>query len=519
MLSPDGCDAYLVTDRMDTDLSRLLASKEPLSEDHCKYFMYQMLCGLAYVHSANVIHRDLKPANVLINSNCELKISDFGLARPLEGESDGPAPMLTQYVVTRWYRAPEILLLARSYTKAVDLWSAGCIFAEFYRRRPLFPGNNPLHQLALITSLLGTPLPDELGGVDDKLLHALTSLPRKPPGSLHAQMPSAPEVAVDLLAALVRFDARRRLTAEEALRHPYFAALHGDGEVELAVPLNHQQFEHPDLDWPQIRQILAEERALFQRDVDIVGGESGGTQALAQGIQVPQQQQEQQQDQEHQQHQQQLIQPQEQQQRQQQQQLLLQLQQQHQRPRQQQHYHHRDQRSHQSQHSEQQQLHGSQASSLSLQRTTHANGSAACAHHDLVTPTTQLSQNLRSAAIHSPSEGAAYSTTAVSDSGGAGSGAGVYVGGGDGSGGSGASGGGEGEGIGFGIAGVSSVTASTAAAAIAAPLAATTSAVRAAQSCEHSVGGSVRACDSEPAEAGSGQTNVKRQRTTDLAQS
>ena len=130
MLSPDGHDAYLVSDCMATDLANVIRSPEPLSSDHCCWFVYQLLCGIKYLHSAHVIHRDLKPSNLLVNANCDLKISDFGLART---ETDESGPMMTQYVVTRWYRAPEILLLVSRYTKAVDLWSVGCIFAGVRR--------------------------------------------------------------------------------------------------------------------------------------------------------------------------------------------------------------------------------------------------------------------------------------------------------------------------------------------------------------------------------------------------
>lgn len=110
-ISPSGEDVYLVSDVMDSDMQRIISSSQPLSEDHCQWFVYQILRGLKYVHSANVIHRDLKPSNVLINANCDLKITDFGLARAID-EDCGPSGIMTQYVVTRWYRAPEILLFS-----------------------------------------------------------------------------------------------------------------------------------------------------------------------------------------------------------------------------------------------------------------------------------------------------------------------------------------------------------------------------------------------------------------------
>lgn len=113
-----------------------------------QYFLYQLLRGLKYVHSANVLHRDLKPSNLLLNANCDLKIGDFGLARTTS-ETD----FMTEYVVTRWYRAPELLLNCTEYTAAIDMWSVGCIFGEIATREPLFPGKDYVHQLRLITEV------------------------------------------------------------------------------------------------------------------------------------------------------------------------------------------------------------------------------------------------------------------------------------------------------------------------------------------------------------------------------
>ena len=113
-----------------------------------QYFLYQLLRGLKYVHSANVLHRDLKPSNLFLNANCDLKIGDFGLARTTS-ETD----FMTEYVVTRWYRAPELLLNCSEYTAAIDIWSVGCILGEIMTRQPLFPGKDYVHQLRLITEV------------------------------------------------------------------------------------------------------------------------------------------------------------------------------------------------------------------------------------------------------------------------------------------------------------------------------------------------------------------------------
>jgi mitogen-activated protein kinase 1/3 len=142
-------DVYIVADLMETDLHRIIYSKQALSIDHAQYFVYQMLRGLKYIHSANVIHRDLKPSNLLVNSNCDLKICDFGLARGIRNDHGiGKTMFLTEYVVTRWYRAPEIMLACHEYSKPVDIWSVGCIFAELLKRKPYFPGDDYIDQVS-----------------------------------------------------------------------------------------------------------------------------------------------------------------------------------------------------------------------------------------------------------------------------------------------------------------------------------------------------------------------------------
>lgn len=146
-------DVYIVADLMETDLHRIIYSKQALSIDHVQYFIYQVLRGLKYIHSANVIHRDLKPSNLLVNSNCDLKICDFGLARGIVGDGHlhtmKGSVLLTEYVVTRWYRAPEIMLSCHKYSKPVDLWSVGCIFAELILRKPYFPGDDYIDQVSV----------------------------------------------------------------------------------------------------------------------------------------------------------------------------------------------------------------------------------------------------------------------------------------------------------------------------------------------------------------------------------
>jgi len=147
-------DVYIVADLMETDLHRIIYSKQKLSIDHAQYFIYQVLRGLKYIHSAQVIHRDLKPSNLLVNSNCDLKICDFGLARGInEANAEGKTGtmLLTEYVVTRWYRAPEIMLACHEYSKPIDIWSVGCIFGELIQRKPYFPGDDYIDQVRLVS--------------------------------------------------------------------------------------------------------------------------------------------------------------------------------------------------------------------------------------------------------------------------------------------------------------------------------------------------------------------------------
>ncbi|CAO2601280.1 Mitogen-activated protein kinase 12, partial [Lemmus lemmus] len=132
--TPPGGGHYLVMPFMGTDLGKLM-KHETLSEDRIQFLVYQMLKGLKYIHAAGVIHRDLKPGNLAVNEDCELKILDFGLARQADSE-------MTGYVVTRWYRAPEVILNWMRYTQTVDIWSVGCIMAEMITGKILFKGND-----------------------------------------------------------------------------------------------------------------------------------------------------------------------------------------------------------------------------------------------------------------------------------------------------------------------------------------------------------------------------------------
>ncbi|XP_014681016.1 PREDICTED: serine/threonine-protein kinase NLK-like [Priapulus caudatus] len=213
-------EIYVISELMQSDLHKIIVSPQPLTSDHVKVFLYQILRGLKYLHSAKVLHRDIKPGNLLVNSNCVLKICDYGLARV--EESDAQRHM-TQEVVTQYYRPPEILMGARHYDYSVDLWSVGCIFAELIGRRILFQAQTPLLQLELITDLLGTPpLEDMTSACEGARVHMLRTA-HKPPslGALYTLSSQATHEAVDLLCRFLIFNPKKRITCIDALAHPY----------------------------------------------------------------------------------------------------------------------------------------------------------------------------------------------------------------------------------------------------------------------------------------------------------
>lgn len=226
-ISPDFQEIYIFMEPMEADLHQIIKSGQHLSNEHVQYFLYQILRGMKYVHSAAVIHRDLKPGNLLVNSDCELKICDFGLSRGHGSAPDEQVGHLTEYVATRWYRAPEIMLAFRGYTRAIDVWSIGCIFAELMLGRPLFKGKDYVDQLNKILDVLGTPEEDVINRIgSDKAQHYIRSLPVKKAVPLWKLLPTADVQALDLLQKMLSFDPSARISVPDALAHPWLASYH-----------------------------------------------------------------------------------------------------------------------------------------------------------------------------------------------------------------------------------------------------------------------------------------------------
>ena len=261
-------DLYLVVELAEVDLRAVLSSGQELSKDHHVFFLYQILKGLLYLHSAGCMHRDLKPANCLTDAECNLKICDFGLAK------QHLVPDYEAIVVTRAYRAPELFLDPYNYSEAIDMWALGMIVVEFMTHS-VSPWINAPSDLAHLNALLDTfgPPPSDL--IDayppDAGRYIRSYSFASPPRPLSHLFPDADPDLVHLATRMLDMDWRTRMTAAEALSLPIFtsAAFHDpDSELVAPYPLPPFDFElAPLLDPPMIRALIFNEMLRFHPEV------------------------------------------------------------------------------------------------------------------------------------------------------------------------------------------------------------------------------------------------------------
>ncbi|KAF6039081.1 MAPK10 [Bugula neritina] len=234
-------DVYLVMELMDANLCQVI--QMDLDHERVSYLVYQMLCGIKHLHSAGIIHRDLKPSNIVVKQDCSLKILDFGLAR-----SAGTTFMMTPYVVTRYYRAPEVIL-GMGYEANVDIWSIGCIFGEMVRGSVMFPGTDHIDQWTKIIELLGTPSNDFLARLQPTVRSYVANRPKCEAQSPEQLFPDVlfpvpskdhetlnANMARDLLKKMLVIDPRNRISVDEAINHPYIRVWFEDDEVNGPPP-------------------------------------------------------------------------------------------------------------------------------------------------------------------------------------------------------------------------------------------------------------------------------------------
>jgi len=232
---------YVVTELMDFDLYTVIRnSQKEMTNDHIQYIMFQIFLGVYYLHENNIVHRDIKPNNILLDETCQVKLCDFGLAREVKDKADQNK---TEYVVTRYYRAPEIMLNSRKYDSAVDIWSVGCTFFELIESEILFKkAETYIELLNLIFKFLGTPGKEIIEQVEN--IHAKNWILKQeyyPPKQISDHLKkNIPNEAKDLLNKCLVIDPNQRITAKEALRHPYFENLY---EEDIDAKVSQMKFD------------------------------------------------------------------------------------------------------------------------------------------------------------------------------------------------------------------------------------------------------------------------------------
>ncbi|KAG8128566.1 hypothetical protein E2320_015462 [Naja naja] len=233
-------DVYLVMELMDANLCQVIHME--LDHERMSYLLYQMLCGIKHLHSAGIIHRDLKPSNIVVKSDCTLKILDFGLARTACTNF-----MMTPYVVTRYYRAPEVIL-GMGYKENVDIWSVGCIMGELVKGCVIFQGTDHIDQWNKVIEQLGTPSADFMKKLQPTVRNYVENRPKYPGIKFEELFPDwifpsesdrdklKTSQARDLLSKMLVVDPDKRISVDEALRHPYITVWYDPAEAEAPPP-------------------------------------------------------------------------------------------------------------------------------------------------------------------------------------------------------------------------------------------------------------------------------------------
>ncbi|XP_055546472.1 stress-activated protein kinase JNK-like isoform X2 [Wyeomyia smithii] len=260
-------DIYLFTERMDANLSNVIGNQ--LDHERLSFLVYQMLCGIKYLHSAGIIHRDLKPTNIVVRADCSLKILDFGLARSVQNSF-----MMTQYVVTRYYRAPEVIV-NMDYDTRVDIWAIGCIMAELITGRVLFPGTDYMDQWNRIITTLGMPSSDFISRTT---LSTQGYIKKTLPGNSRVQFeqlfPDSAFLIIEgsnnaelnndnarsILQRMLEIDPLERISVEDALAHPYISLWCNDDEVNRPAPVPYDHsLDQQELTIEQWKELLFQE--------------------------------------------------------------------------------------------------------------------------------------------------------------------------------------------------------------------------------------------------------------------
>lgn len=294
----------IVLECMECDLKDILQSEQYFSKGHVQYILYQMLCAVDHMHQMYIAHRDLKPANILINANCDIRICDFGLSRNYDPEDDrnfqsGESEKgsqtykkLTNHVVTRWYRAPEIILLSqtRRFLHKVDVWALGCIFAELLtmlssnqpnskNRAPLFPGsvcyplspaknkskkNRNKDQLSLIFNIIGRPSVKERSLIHrEDALSYLKTFPYTKSINWFNRYPGCVAEEIALLVSMIQFHPANRISCHEAIRHPFVKRFRSRKRETRPEPVKH---EFEDKDGLQVEDYCS----LMEKEIDVI---------------------------------------------------------------------------------------------------------------------------------------------------------------------------------------------------------------------------------------------------------